>query len=210
MTSFQNYAMRILLITLLSFGLPAAFAQSAGTGALTGTSANFSGQFSAAGVLLPSTGTATPIQGFNSNAFDIVASVFNTAGAQNQAQNQLFRLQVEPAAGTNNTANPSATLNLLFGSSGAPGETGLSVNANGTINFAAGQSFPSGASGLGTITGVSAGTGLTGGGTGGNVTLNNTGILGRFEGLRLVNPPPLPAKLGALRPPLSVPPLNDK
>ena len=48
--------------------------------------------------------------------------------------------------------------------------TGFSFNANGTINFAPGQTFPG--SGNETITGVTAGAGLTGGGATGNVTLN--------------------------------------
>ena len=46
--------------------------------------------------------------------------------------------------------------------------TGLSINADGTINFASNQTFSAG----GGLTGVTAGTGLTGGGTSGNVTLN--------------------------------------
>src|ERR1700734_2370664 len=50
----------------------------------------------------------------------------------------------------------------------APTETGLNIASNGVITFARGQTFP----GTGTITGVTAGTDLTGGGTSGNVTLN--------------------------------------
>src|SRR6266568_4135689 len=138
------------------------------TGSLGGSSANFTGPLSAAGVLLPSTGTATASQAFNSNALDSVASVFNSsAGA---AQDQIFRWQAEPVPGSNNTGTPSATINLLFGSNGAIAETGLSVNANGTINFAPGQTLPSG--GSGTVTSVIAGSGLTGGGTTGAVSLS--------------------------------------
>src|SRR6266571_2192213 len=138
------------------------------TGSLGGSSANFTGPLSAAGVLLPSTGTATASQAFNSNALDSVASVFNSsAGA---AQNQIFRWQAEPVPSSNNTDTPSATMNLLFGSNGAIAETGLSVNANGTINFAPGQTLPSG--GSGTVTSVIAGSGLTGGGTTGAVSLS--------------------------------------
>jgi uncharacterized repeat protein (TIGR03803 family) len=139
------------------------------TGTVNGGAATFTG------LVMPSLGTATSSQGYNSNALDTAASVFNSTAAA--AQNQLFRWQAEPSS--NNTAAPSATLNLLFGANGAtPTETGLSVNANGIINFASGQTFP-GSSGTGAITGVTAGTGLTGGGTSGNVTLSlNTSFTG--------------------------------
>ena len=149
------------------------------TGNLTVASGNFTGSLSAAGAVLPPAGAATASQAFNSNTLDTAASVFNsTAGA---AQSHLFRWQAEPVAGSNNTASPSATLNLSFGSNGAPSETGLSINPNGTINFASGQTFP-GAAGTGTITGVTAGTGLAGGGLTGNITLNNAGILSLTAG----------------------------
>ena len=49
-----------------------------------------------------------------------------------------------------------------------PTETGLRIGPKGIIAFAPGQTFP----GNGTITGVTAGTDLTGGGTTGTVTLN--------------------------------------
>jgi hypothetical protein len=76
----------------------------------------------------------------------------------------------QAASTGNNTASPSANLELLFGQGAAtPAATGLSVASNGQITFAPGQKFPS--SGTGTITGVTAGTGLTGGGTTGDVTL---------------------------------------
>jgi hypothetical protein len=64
---------------------------------------------------------------------------------------------------------PTGTLNLLYGSGTAgPVETGLKINNKGVFSFAAGQTFP----GSGTITGVTAGTGLSGGGTTGNLTLS--------------------------------------
>jgi len=46
--------------------------------------------------------------------------------------------------------------------------TAFQVSSTGTVTFVSGQTFP----GTGTITGVTAGTDLTGGGTNGNVTLN--------------------------------------
>jgi hypothetical protein len=58
----------------------------------------------------------------------------------------------------------------LLGHQRRPSETGFHFNLNGTLNFAPGQTFPG--TGTGTITGVSAGTALTGGGTSGAVTLN--------------------------------------
>ena len=60
-------------------------------------------------------------------------------------------------------------MNLLFASgTTTPVETGLKIGSSGLITFVTGQTFP----GAGTVTGVTAGTGLTGGGTTGNVTLN--------------------------------------
>ena len=110
---------------------------------------------------------ATATAGSISQTENFLASAFNS-GTQ-AAANQNFRWQAEPAG--NNTTAPSATLNLLFGANNAaPGETGLSINNHGVIKFASGQSFPG--AGGGTITGVKAGTGLTGGGTTGTVTLN--------------------------------------
>jgi hypothetical protein len=111
------------------------------------------------------TGTANASKGFNSNAIDFEASAFNSN--TNKAVLQHFEWQAEPSG--NNTTNPSATLNLLFASSpNNPAETGLNVSSNGKITFASGQTFP----GTGTITGVTAGTDLTGGGGSGSVTLN--------------------------------------
>jgi hypothetical protein len=119
------------------------------------------------GALLPPSGTATSSGGFSSKALDLNASAFNSGTSA--AQVEAFQWQAEPAG--NNTASPSATLNLLFGAGGgSPAETGLSINANGTMNFASGQRFPG--TGSGTITGVTAGTDLTGGGTSGSVTVN--------------------------------------
>jgi len=71
----------------------------------------------------------------------------------------------------NNTKNASGSLNLLFSQgNGTPAETGLNIASNGQITFAKGQTFPG--TGNGTITGVTAGTGLSGGGNSGNVTLS--------------------------------------
>jgi hypothetical protein len=114
---------------------------------------------------LPATGAATGTGGKNSLAEDFVASSFNsgTAAALNQT------LQWRAEATGNNTTTLSGTLNLLFGSgTSTPSETGLKLSSKGVFSFAVGQTFP----GTGTITGVTAGTDLTGGGTTGKVTLN--------------------------------------
>lgn len=162
---------------MLGGQLPGAF-QPAGSYATTGINIFTGGQSIFGGLSLNSTGTATAANGYKSNPLDALASVYNSGAAS--AQSHRFRWQAEPVADSNNTANPLSTLNLLFDSNGTPSETGLSVNSNGTINFAPGQSFSG--SGSGTITGVTAGTGLSGGGTTGTVTLTNGGILSLTAG----------------------------
>jgi|HubBroStandDraft_6_1064221.scaffolds.fasta_scaffold07443_5 hypothetical protein len=78
-----------------------------------------------------------------------------------------------PAANldVNGTSHIRNTL-TLFPNGSAPtlsvNGTALSINNKGAVNFVNGQKFP----GTGTITGVTAGTDLTGGGTSNNVTLN--------------------------------------
>jgi hypothetical protein len=120
---------------------------------------------------LPTTGVATVAGGKNSQPMNLAASAFNSTSST--AANQTFQWLAEPAG--NDTSTPSGTLNLLFGEGTAkPSETGLQIASNGQVAFAAGQTFPG--TGDGTITGVTAGTDLTGGGTSGNVTVNlNTG-----------------------------------
>jgi hypothetical protein len=122
-----------------------------------------------AGLSLPAVETATASAGGNSNPVQMTASAFNSAKSAAIAEH--FTWQAEPVG--NDTATPSGSLNLLFGTDKqAPVETGLSVAGNGQITFAGGQAFP----GTGTITGVTAGSGLTGGGAAGTVTvaLTNT------------------------------------
>ena len=114
---------------------------------------------------LPAISAATATKGSNSQPLDLVASAYNTTAAVNQT----FQWQAEPAG--NDTATASGTLNLLFGAGTVkPAETGLHIANNGRITFATGQTFPG--TGAGTITGVTAGTDLTGGGSSGNVTLS--------------------------------------
>ncbi len=116
---------------------------------------------------LPATGTATSAAGFKSQPIDLAASVFNSGTST--AVTQTFQWQAEPVG--NNTSKASGSLNLLFGQgTGKPSETGLNIASNGQITFAKGQTFPG--TGNGTITGVTAGTDLTGGGNSGNVTVS--------------------------------------
>jgi trimeric autotransporter adhesin len=118
---------------------------------------------------LPATGTATASTGKASQPIKQVASAYNSSTST--AVNQTFEWQAEPA--NNDTSTASGTLNLLFGGgSAAPAQTGLQIASNGQITFATGQTFPGTGTGDGTITGVTAGTDLTGGGTSGTVTLN--------------------------------------
>jgi hypothetical protein len=115
---------------------------------------------------LPATGTATASGGKISQAQNFVASSYNSGTAA--AVSQTFQWRAEPAG--NNTATPSGTLSLLFGSgTSSPAETGLKLSNKGLFSFATGQTFP----GTGTLTGVTtaSGSGLTGGGTGGTLNL---------------------------------------
>jgi hypothetical protein len=118
---------------------------------------------------LPMIATATATAGKNSQPIGWVASAFNSGTAA--AVSQVFRWQAEPTG--NDTASPSGTLNLLYAAGTAtPAETGLKITSKGLLTFAAGQTFPGTGTGNGTITGITAGTDLTGGGTSGAVTLN--------------------------------------
>jgi hypothetical protein len=114
---------------------------------------------------LPAIAEATAAAGQNSQPLTFAASVFDSGTSA--AINENFQWQAEPVG--NGTPHDSGTLNLLFGSrKSTPAETGLSIASNGRIAFAAGQTFP----GTGTLTGVTAGADLTGGGATGNITLN--------------------------------------
>jgi hypothetical protein len=86
----------------------------------------------------------------------------------------VFQWQAVATPAATSSGAPTTTLNLLYGAgtaTSASPKTIFSINPNGTLNFAPGQTLK-GISGVGTITGVTAGTGLTGGGTTGAVTLN--------------------------------------
>jgi hypothetical protein len=144
------------------------------------------------------TGNATASKAYPSYGLEFYSNVYNSS--TKVVDSPYFQLQSEPTS--NNTASPSATLNLLFANNGkAVAETGLYFNPDGTIHFAPTQTFPStsstgtaltGTSGSGTgvqgtstsATGV-AGTSTTGNGmlgfTSGG-TVNTAGVLGGAGG----------------------------
>jgi len=127
----------------------------------TGSGSTFSG------LTLPALETATASGGWTSHSLDLAASSYDSATSA--AVNQTFKWQAEPLS--NDTANPSGSLNLLFYSgTNSPAETGLKLASNGQITFAAGQTFPG--TGAGTVTSVGSGTGLTGGPITGSGTLS--------------------------------------
>jgi len=110
---------------------------------------------------------ATVASGFNSNPTDLTGSAFDSDLPGAVAQT--FRWQAEPVG--NNSPTPSGRLSLLFGQGGAaPTATGFWLNADGTINFAPGQTFP-GAGGDITAVNTAAASGLTGGAASGDVSL---------------------------------------
>ncbi len=114
---------------------------------------------------MATTGIATASAGKVSQASNFAASAFNSA--TKAAVNQTFHWRAEPVA--NNTSHPGASMSLLFAQGTAtPAETGFAIASNGRVSFASGQTFP----GTGTISGVTAGNGLAGGGTSGTVALN--------------------------------------
>jgi hypothetical protein len=115
---------------------------------------------------MATTSYANKNKGFNSNPLNLESSAFNSSTGTYTLNH--FQWQAEPVG--NNTTTPGATLNLLYGTDPAnPAETGLQLSSKGIFTFATAQTFP----GTGTITGVttSSGSGLSGGGTSGNLSL---------------------------------------
>jgi trimeric autotransporter adhesin len=121
---------------------------------------------------ISTTGAATASTGRSSYPMVFNASTYNSSTSA--PISQVFQWLAQPVG--NDTAAASAAMDLLYGEGGAvPANTGFSIGGNGVVNFAPGQTFPG--TGAGTITGITAGSGLSGGGTSGNVTLTNTGLL---------------------------------
>jgi hypothetical protein len=114
-----------------------------GTSANFSSTGNFGGTLTLnGGSSSPATGTATPAGGFNSHSADLVASAFNTTAGINAAQNQTFRWQAESVNNNQTNASGSLNL-LFGSGATTPAETGLSIANNGKITFASGQTFPS-------------------------------------------------------------------
>jgi hypothetical protein len=91
-------------------------------------------------LLLPAAGTATASTFFDSQLIKLYTSAWNSSTKAAVAP----RFEWEAEVTRNDTAAPSATLNLLSSvTSNPPAETGFYFNADGTINFAPGQTLPS-------------------------------------------------------------------
>lgn len=106
---------------------------------------------------------ATPAAGVSSPMLSLVAASELRSPASSIPQT--FAWQVVPVA--NNTALPSANLNLLYAyNTAAPTPTGFSIGPGGILNFASGQTFP------GTIGSITAGTGITVGGSSPNLSIS--------------------------------------
>jgi YVTN family beta-propeller protein len=129
-------------------------------------------------VRISASGTATATAGANSYAAGFGAVTFDSSISS--PVDQLFEWEAEPLG--NNTGRPSASMNLLYAQGvAAPANTGFAIARDGVVTFGSGQTFP------GTIAGVTAGTGLSGGGTSGNVTLTNSGLLSVGAGTGIVS-----------------------
>jgi len=138
---------------------PSATFQVNGATILSATSLQGALKFNAAGTATTTTGAPSQQQQFQASAYN---------SSVNEAVPQTFAWQAVPVS--NNTTSASGALGLLFGSgTAAPAATGFAIAKNGVVTFAPGQTFPG--TGKGTITGITAGTDLIGGGTSGNVTL---------------------------------------
>ncbi|MGA7820631.1 MAG: hypothetical protein WCA50_13445 [Candidatus Sulfotelmatobacter sp.] len=107
------------------------------------------------GATMSPVSVATTTASFASTPLDLQASVFNTTTPGPVTYD--FRWQADGVG--NDSAKTSATLNLLYGTSGVFNQTGLSIAGNGILTFASGQTFP----GTATVTSVGTGAGLTGG-----------------------------------------------
>ena len=100
------------------------------------------GQATVRGGLIMQSAAASASTGVNSPFVDLVGSSYSSSAAA--AVPQRFRWQVIVSG--NDTAAPSASLALGYGTTSASG-TGLSISSKGIITFATGQKFPGGSTG---------------------------------------------------------------
>lgn len=106
----------------------------------------------AGGIDMPASNLEPNTTSFDSAPLDFESS--SPGPQRGTAMTQVFRWVSQSPAGT--SKGPTAQLSLLFGANGAnPTRTGLSINSDGTINFASGQSFPANA----VLNAISAGAG---------------------------------------------------
>ncbi|MGA7860878.1 MAG: tail fiber domain-containing protein, partial [Thermoplasmata archaeon] len=157
-----------------------------GTSALYSNTTGYANTASGGGALYSNT------TGYNNTASGYDALQHNTTGGFNTALGYLAGSDQSSPSLTNSTAigafadvtqSNSLVLGSINGVNGATASTNVGIgttapqytldvsgtgNFTGLVKFASGQTFP----GAGTITGVTAGTDLTGGGSSGNVTLN--------------------------------------
>ena len=155
--TFNPGATTSVTLGLNTSALNTTYAQLAATNTFT------QAQTLSGGAVLPATGTATGGTPSSSSPLDFFASSWNGSSAVNEQ----FRWRAEGSGSAD-----AGSLNLLTATGANPTltETGLAIASNGQITFAPGQTFPG--SGSGTISGVTAGSGLAGGGTSGNVSLS--------------------------------------
>jgi hypothetical protein len=119
--------------------------------------------------VLAATGTASSTHSYNSQVFKAYTSAYNSS-TKGVVQPR-FEWQAEAVG--NNTSAPSGTLNLLASSTAAnAAETGFYFNADGTMNFAPGQTFGTSVAEGYAVLGVADGTTTTG------VGVEGTSILG--------------------------------
>lgn len=142
-------------------------------------SLDIAGTVNVGGLLrLPFQAPATTASGSPSQPFVMQASSFSST-TQGPVTAK-FQLMAVPKG--NNTSSPTAALALSYGTT-TLSPTGFSIGSNGQITFARGQTFP------GTLTGVTAGTGLSSAGTTGapTLSLNTTYTDGRYAQLSANN-----------------------
>jgi trimeric autotransporter adhesin len=110
-----------------------------GTGLFTGLLTTNGGATVGGSLEMAPLGTATTTASYESQVLKLYSSAYNSS--TKAAVNPRFGWQVKPTG--NNSATPSGTLDLLWSTTNAaPTATGFSFNPNGTMNFAAGQTFP--------------------------------------------------------------------